>query len=255
VRSCKSSAVSFPPIARVTSDADSDRFQIASNLAHELRSPLHVLNGYLEILAEDRGAEFSGESRHMLVRLRQSASELTQTVENLLEHMAALNGTQARAQETVNLSDLIAELKPASVALAKGKKIFLVWSIEPGLNLMQSDRRRVASIISNLISNGVKFTNRGGVTVRLRRIQVKHQWMFELAVTDTGIGIERERIEDAFAPFVQLSDSNSRAHRGLGLGLSLVRRNVKALGATIEVRSKPASGSRFTVHFADTPPQ
>ncbi len=204
---------------------------------------------------EDWTTELSEEPGQMLARMRQSASELTQTVENLLEYISADAGTQAAVQETVDLAEVIEAIKPALTASARRKKIFLVWSIEPGLKLTQSDRRRVASIVSNLVSNAIKFTKRGGVTVRLRRIRVRQQWVVELAVTDTGIGMERERIEDAFEPFVQLCSSNSREHRGLGLGLSLVRRNVNALGARLEVRSRPKLGSRFIVHFAQAPPQ
>jgi signal transduction histidine kinase len=253
VQSCKSSAFPSPSDTALASHYGPARFEIVPNLSHELRSPLHILNGYLEILTEDCGGEFSGEARHMLARMRQTAGELTQTVENLLEYTAAMAGMQAEAKETVQLGELIAEIKRSLAALAKRKKIFLVWSLEAGLKLAQSDRRRVASIISNLVSNAIKFTDRGGVTVRFRRLRIKQHWLVELAVTDTGIGMERERIEDAFAPFVQLSSSNSREHRGLGLGLALVRRNVKLLGAIMEVKSKPAAGSRFTVQFVENP--
>jgi signal transduction histidine kinase len=75
----------------------------------------------------------------------------------------------------------------------------------------------------------------------------------ELEVTDSGIGIDEARMEEAFAPFVQLSSSNCREHRGLGLGLALVRRNVTALGATLEVKSKCCVGSRFRVRFPGSP--
>lgn len=71
----------------------------------------------------------------------------------------------------------------------------------------------------------------------------------ELEVADTGIGIDAGRLSEAFEPFVQLSNTSARKHRGLGLGLALVTSNVKSLGATMEVRSKPASGSRFKIRF------
>jgi signal transduction histidine kinase len=251
VRPGRSSAVWSAPGAKLTPDPGSARFQIVSNLSHELRGPLQVLNGYLEILAEDWGAEFSGEPRRMLERLRHTAEKLTGTVETLLEYTAASVGTQPIARETVELGTLFAEIKPAFDAAAKRKKIFLVWRIEPRLRVSNSDPRRLHSIISNLVSNAIKFTNRGGVTIRLRRI--RHRGVVELSVADTGIGIDGKRIEDAFAPFVQLSSSNSRDHQGLGLGLALVRENVKMLGGTLEVKSKPGAGTRFTVRFTDNP--
>jgi signal transduction histidine kinase len=222
-----------------------------SNLSHELRSPLHVISGYLDILAEDWGAKFSAEPSRILERLRLSAAELTQTIENLLEYTAAATGTQAAVREAVELSELIAELEPVFAASARRKKIFLVWRVEPQLTLTNTNRRRLVSIVNNLVSNAIKFTDRGGVSVRLRRVRVRHERIVEFEVTDTGIGMEPARQEDAFTPFIQLSSSNSREHRGLGLGLSLVRRNVIALGATLEVKSKLSFGSRFRVRFSE----
>lgn len=249
MRSGRGSAVSSSPRAKFSPGPDPGRFQIISNLSHELRSPLHVLNGYLAILAEDWGAEFSGEPLRILERLRLSAAELTQTVENLLEYAAAITGTQAAVKETVDVAELIAELEPRFAAAAQRKKISLVWRVQPQLKAVHSDRRRLVCIINNLVSNAIKFTERGGVTVLLRCLRVRHKSLMELELTDTGIGIDERRLEDAFAPFVQLSSANSRDYRGLGLGLALVRRNVAALGATLEVKSKRGAGSRFRVRF------
>jgi len=243
----------LPPRPKVSAASNADRFQIISNLSHELRSPLHVINGYLDILAEDWAAELGGEPARILERLRLSTSDLKQTVENLLEYAAAMTATQAAVRETVDVADLVGELEQGFVAAAKRKKLFLVWRIEPQLALVHSDRRRLISIITNLVSNAIKFTDRGGVTVRLRRIRGRHKCEVELEVADTGIGMEEGRVEDAFAPFVQLSSSSARAHRGLGLGLALVRRNVISLGATLQVRSKLSAGSSFTVRFPEGP--
>jgi signal transduction histidine kinase len=214
-----------------------------------LRSPLHVLDGYLSILAEDWGAEFSREPLRILERLRLSTAELTQTVENLLEYTALLTDTQAVVKETVEITELIAELEPRLAAAAQRKKIVLVWRVQPQIRFLHSDRRRVVSIINNLVTNAIKFTERGGVTVQFRHVRVRPPCLIELEVRDTGIGIDQRRLEEAFAPFVQLSSSNSRDHRGMGLGLTLVRHNVIALGATLEVESKISSGSRFKVRF------
>ena len=87
------------------------------------------------------------------------------------------------------------------------------------------------------------------MAVRLRPIRVNGKFAIELEVTDTGIGIDKERLDEAFQPFVQLSDSNTRNHRGLGLGLALVRRNAKSLGATLDLKSKPTQGTCVKVRF------
>jgi signal transduction histidine kinase len=220
-----------------------------SNLCHELRTPMQVLGGYLDILTEDYGAQLAGEPLRILERLRLNASELTQTVENLLEYAAALTGTLAAVAEPVAVADLVAELEPVFAAAAQRRKISLRWVIEANLSCIGSDRRLLKSIISNLVSNAIKFTEHGGVTVRIRQLRVESRCLVEIEVADTGIGIDEQRLDDAFRPFVQLSDANTRCHRGLGLGLALVKRDVAILGGSIEVRSKPASGACFKVRL------
>jgi signal transduction histidine kinase len=226
-----------------------DRFQIMSNLSHELRTPLQVLNGYLDILSEDWADQFGDEPLRILERLRTNTGELTQTIENLLEYTAILTRTQATAIEPLEIADLVGDLQAGFAAAAERKKIALRWRIQPDLTRMHSDRRLLRSITSNLLSNAIKFTEAGNVTVRLRRLRSQSTCTVELEVADTGIGIDGRRLGDAFEPFVQLSSTSARKHRGLGLGLALVLINVKTLGATMEVRSNPAFGSRFKVRF------
>ena len=278
MRSGRSSAASSPACGKFSAEPEVRRFQIISNLSHELRSPLHVLQGYINILtenilaqnipaenvpaqnilaqnisAEDRGAEFCRESLRILDRMRLTAAEMTQTVENLLEYTAALTGTQGVVKETVDVAELIAELEQRFAPAAQRKNISLVWRVQPQLKVIDCDRRRLVSIINNLVHNAIKFTERGEVRVWLRYLRVRHKCLMELEVTDSGIGIDEARLEEAFAAFVQLSSSNSREHRGLGLGLALVRRNAVALGATLEVESRHCAGSRFRVRFPGVP--
>ncbi len=210
---------------------------------------MQVLGGYLDILTEDYAAQFAAEPLRILERLRLNTSELTQTVENLLEYAAAMTATLAAVAEPVEAPDLVAELEPVFAPAAQRKKISLRWLIEPNLGCLRSDRRLLKSIISNLVSNAIKFTDCGGVTVRVRQFGVQNRCVVELEVADTGIGIDEQRLDEAFQPFVQLSDSNTRCHRGLGLGLALVKRDVALLGGSLEVRSKPSSGACFKVRL------
>jgi len=243
----------MPPRSGFAPDAEmgssTDRFQIMSKMCHELRTPLQILNGYLEILSEDWANQFTAEPSHILDRLRLNAADLTHTIENLLEYAATVTGTRATAIEAVEIADLIGEMQTAFTAAAQQKNLSLRWKIEPDLTHIHSDRRLLRSIISNLVSNAIKFTERGEVTVRLRRLRYQSRSTVELEVADTGVGIDEGRLGQAFEPFLQLSGSNTRNYRGLGLGLALVARNVKSLGATLEVRSKPALGSRFKIRF------
>ncbi len=253
MRSRRAAAQSTAARAKFDAHLRPQRFELISNLSHELRVPLQILNGYVEILAEDWGARLGEEPMRMLERIRLATGELTQTLENLLEYAAAMAGTQAAVRETVDAAELAAELQPTFAAMARRKKIFLVWRLEPRLRLVNCERRRLVSILANLVSNAIKFTERGGVTVKMRRVRLRGESIIELEVADTGIGIDPERIEEAFAPFVQLSTSAVRRYRGLGLGLALVRRNAKLIGASIEVKSKRSAGTRFRIRFPESP--
>jgi two-component system, sensor histidine kinase len=223
-----------------------------ANLCHELRTPLQIITGYLDILNEDCKEQIGAEPTRILHRLRLSAGDLTRTVENLLAFGAAMTGTQAVVREQVDLAELVAELEPTFAALARHKKLFFLWRVERGSQRINSDRRLLVLIIDNLVSNALKFTDRGGVTVRLRNNAMKNGCALELEVRDTGIGMDEARLEEAFEPFVQLSNSSTREHRGLGLGLTLVRQAALALGAKVEVTSKLATGTVFRVRFPRT---
>jgi signal transduction histidine kinase len=235
--------------ADLESGLTGDRVRIMSKLCHELRTPLQVLNGYLDILSEDWGKHLTDEPLRIVERLRFNTAELTQTIENLLEYAGTLTGTQAVVVEAVEVADIMRELMPPFEASAQRKKISLRWKVERNVHQIRTDRRLLRSIVSNLVSNAIKFTRRGTVTVRWRTVDGECGDAIELEVADTGEGIDRKRLDEAFEPFVQLSDSNTRHYRGLGLGLALVRRNTISLGATLEVISKPALGTCFKIRF------
>lgn len=214
-----------------------------ANLCHELRTPLQVVRGYLEILAEDLGGEFAAEPRRMVEQVRLAAAELEQTVENLLEWA----GGGAGMVEAFLVGEMLAEVAPALDAMARRKRLWLRWDCQHGRLL--SDRRRLHSILFNLVNNALKFTSSGGVTVRIRFAAPAQDEpaSLQLEVSDTGIGIARERMGEIFEPFRQLSDSDRRRYRGLGLGLSLVARNVELLGGRLEISSQPSAGTSFRI--------
>jgi len=127
------------------------------------------------------------------------------------------------------------------------------FDLENAPGSIRSSRRALRLILSNLVLNAIKFTERGNVTVRIaaadraNRPPAEHE--VDIEVSDTGIGINPALMEEASRPLAQLSHTNTRKFRGLGLGLTVVRRNVRALGATLEVKSAPGQGSRFLLRI------
>jgi signal transduction histidine kinase len=222
------------------------RAEALANLAHELRTPLQVLLGYLDILREEWGDQFQPEPRQMLERMNSNLHELSQTVDNVMEFILAEAGDNVRVRENVSLSALISDLMPAIEAARSGKTLSLNFDLQNAPPVVQISRRLLRSILSNLLLNAVKFTERGSVTLR---IGGSAESGIDIEVVDTGVGMSPAVIKRAAEPFWQLSESNSRRHRGLGLGLAVVHRNLKALGAKLEVTSTPGEGSRFAVRI------
>ncbi len=132
-------------------------------------------------------------------------------------------------------------------AANRGKGLAVRIDLDAAPAIIRTRRHALHSIVSNLASNAIKFTTAGSVSIRMARARLRGCEAVRLVVKDSGPGIPPQSIERAFQPMVQLSNSNTREHRGLGLGLAIVRRNVRALGGWMSVNSDPGHGSAVTV--------
>ncbi len=244
-RSLKGSSGSWRTVRRRNSEAA--RPQALANLAHELRTPLQVLLGYLEILRDEWADGFAPEPREMLERMNVSLHDLSHTVDNIMEFVLAEAGGMMRVRERVSPSSVLNDLAPAFEAACSGKEVALNFDLHDAPQTLEIARRPLRSILSNLVLNALKFTERGSVTVRIGRAE--NGGGLKIEVADTGAGIEPALIKLVSRPFAQLSHSNSRQYRGLGLGLAVVHRNARALGAEVEIHSVPGAGSRFVVRI------
>jgi len=227
--------------------------EVLANLAHELRTPLQVLIGYLDILRDEWAEKFDPEPRSMLERMNSNLHDLTQTVDNIMEFVMWEAGATGRVEEDVSISNLVSDLAPAIEAARDGKDLALKIDIEHAPQTIHTSRRPLRSILSNLVLNAIKFTERGSVTVRIASARARgSEPGLVLEVADTGLGMSPELIKQAAEPFAQLSRSSARKYRGLGLGLAVVHRQVSAMGAKLEVSSTPGRGSRFVVRIPPT---
>jgi signal transduction histidine kinase len=162
-------------------------------------------------------------------------------------------GATGRAEEDVSISSLVNDLAPAIEAAKGNKELTLNIDLEHAPQTIHASRRPLRSILSNLVLNAIKFTERGSVTVRISSSRAGGtEEGVVLEVADTGLGMSPALIKQAAEPFAQLSQSSARKYRGLGLGLAVVHRNVSALGARLEVSSTPGRGSRFVVRIPPT---
>ncbi|MHB8383130.1 MAG: sensor histidine kinase [Candidatus Binataceae bacterium] len=219
-----------------------------ANLAHELRTPTQILLGYLDILRDDLTGEIGAGPRRIIERLNISAHELAQTVENVLDFAVAGARAEAQYDDEIELSDLIAEIMPALDAANNQKHLAVEVDLPADVGAIRVRRRPLRAIVLNLAANAIKFTGRGSVRISFHAIPASERLdEIELRVRDTGPGIDRSRIDAAFARCAQLSSSSRRRYRGMGLGLSVVKRNLEALGATLDVETEQGQGSTFIV--------
>jgi signal transduction histidine kinase len=225
-----------------------------ANLAHELRTPIQVLMGFIDILRDDWAAELSAQPHEILERMNANIHDLAQTVDNMMDLVLADANAGPLVNEDIMLSSLMADITPILEAANQRKQLELHFEIDDAPATIHAPRRALRSILLNLALNAIKFTESGTVTVALRRSRSPEKnEALEIEITDTGPGIDPAMLERASRPFAQLSHSSARRYRGLGLGLAVVQRNVKALGGRVELR--PAAAGKGSDFVAEIPAQ
>ncbi|HEX3775077.1 MAG TPA: ATP-binding protein [Polyangiaceae bacterium] len=212
-------------------------------VSHELRTPLGALQLQLERLAGTQHGTLSDPQRQLIVRMRRSLSRLTDTIQSLLEYARIESGRLELCSEVFDLRDLAQSVIDDFSPQAEGKGLRIALIAAAGPTLFESDARLLRLVLVNLISNALKFTEHGEVVLGLQ-ILVDH---CELEVKDTGPGIPAELRTSVFEPFFQGESAARRHAAGTGLGLSLVREMLNALGGSIELLSEVGVGSTFRI--------
>lgn len=214
-----------------------------SNISHELRTPLTHIKGYVELLVTESLGAITEEQRHALQVSQQSTSRLEGLIEDLILFSLASRGELSILHEDIDLRRLVNLAVKSSGDKAEERGVSLNVIIDENVPHVQADPQKISWVLSQLLDNGIKFTPAGGrVVVHVRR---EGENLVIVSVTDTGIGIPSNRVNDIFEPFHQLDGSSTRRYGGTGLGLSLVRQIIEAHGSMIEVQSIEGRGSTF----------
>jgi two-component system phosphate regulon sensor histidine kinase PhoR len=218
------------------------RKDFVANASHELRSPLTVISGYLDELADDQ--ELGPEWREPVADMRRQAQRMREIVEDLIE-LSRLEATADEAEMTpVDVPALLERLVREERTAAGGKPRFEL-EIDYVLALRGSESE-LHSIASNLITNAVKYTPADGtISVRWGR----EAGGAALVVRDTGIGIAPEHLPRLTERFYRVDRARARSKGGSGLGLSIVKHALQRHGGRLEITSEEGRGSVFTAHF------
>ncbi len=234
-------------------EANRAKSDFLANMSHEIRTPMNAILGFTEVLL--RGYGQSGADRHKhLETIRSSGEHLLQLINDILD----LSKIEAGRLEVERIAfaphQVVQEVVRALSARAREKGIELGWKLAgPIPETVQSDPTRLRQIVSNLVSNAVKFTEQGRVSVMARLEAVDGDARFVVEVADTGIGLSPEKLDAIFEPFVQADASVTRRFGGTGLGLDISRRLARMLGGDIVVESALGEGSTFSVSIDPGP--
>jgi signal transduction histidine kinase len=214
-----------------------------SNISHELRTPLTHIKGYVELLVTESLGAITEEQRHALQVSQQSTNRLEALIEDLILFSLASRGELSILHETVDLHRLVNMSIKSYMDKANERGVSLNVIVDEDVPHVQADGQKISWVVNQLLDNGIKFTPSGGrVVVTVKR---EGENLVIVSVTDTGIGIPVNHVNDIFEPFHQLDGSSTRRYGGTGLGLSLVRQIIEAHGSMIEVQSIEGRGSTF----------
>jgi len=220
--------------------------EFLANMSHELRTPLNAILGFSEALKDGLVGNLAADQKEYIGDIFHSGTHLLALINDILDLAKVESGKMELELEATDLTALLKN----SVSILKERAFSHRVRLELDAEAIESvlvDQRKFKQIVFNLLSNAIKFTPEGGkVNVRMARCKKGDQDYIELAVIDTGIGMDKQSLNRLFQPFVQLDSGLTRRYEGSGLGLAIVKQLVELHGGSINVTSEPGHGSTFT---------
>ena len=225
-------------------EMDRIKKDFVANICHELRTPVSTIIGYGEVL---RDADFAGKARDILDRLINNGQELSNLMDNLMNFSRMEVDGAAAQVEMVKLREIAAGLEMMTQRLIRARPIQFGVHVESAVDMIESDGQKLQQILVQLLTNALKFTEKGRIELSMRQRREGADEFLEIAVADTGIGIRQEDQKIIFEDFRQLDGSSTRQYGGTGLGLGLCRKLAAAMGGEIRVSSEVGVGSVFSL--------
>ena len=220
--------------------------EFLNQVSHELRTPLAVIIGYIECITDGLYGEIENKHQEILQVVAKQSSHLKNMIDQILIYSRLEAAKQPLRIDELPLNKIIADMRETFDFLCRQKGLELHWDLPQSQIAIRSDAVRVKEVISNLLQNAVKYTDRGVITVKVTTIAKLDS--IAVQVEDTGMGIAEHQLSSIFDPFMQAHKTSSENSRGgIGLGLSIVKKHVEQIKGTISVRSDLGKGSIFTV--------
>ncbi|MCF6157467.1 MAG: ammonium transporter [wastewater metagenome] len=217
--------------------------EFLATMSHEFRTPLNAIIGFAEILKDEVVGTLNAEQREYLGDIHGSGQHLLNMINGILDLSKIEAGKMELHYETFHIEEVINEILETVSPFSHKKNIDTRSSIQKNIPPLTADKIKIKQILSNLLSNAVKFTpDNGKITIA---VNLLNQYI-QCDVSDTGVGIKSEDMDNLFQPFRQLDASYSRHYEGTGLGLVLTKRLVELHGGRIWVKSEYGKGSTFS---------
>jgi len=216
--------------------------EFLGNMSHELRSPLHTVIGFAELLAEEKEGPLNEKQKRFVGHIQSDSRHLLDLINDLLDLSKIEAGRLELRYETFHIEAVVAEAISSVRPRATAKFLHIGSDISVPAPIF-ADRLRFKQILHNLLTNAIKFTPDGGRV----RVQATFRNQFaEISVSDTGIGITEDQQQAVFDKFYQVRAGIQGGHEGTGLGLAITKRLVDQHGGSISLKSEPGSGTCFT---------
>ena len=238
-------AASFRSMASQLRQLDQLKAEFVSVASHELKTPINVIIGYLQLLQENVYGDLTPKQRETLVTLSSQAQSLSRLVRQLLDVSRFEAGGGKLELRSIRFSPFLNELENAFHVLALQRGVN--FRVERSAYLPHEvfwDEDRMSEVLGNLLSNAFKFTDRGG---RVELIVLADETSVHMDVRDTGAGIPHEHLPFIFEKFFQADNQSAASAKGTGLGLAIAKSIVDAHDGTITVESTPGEGTRFSI--------
>jgi PAS domain S-box-containing protein len=226
-------------------DAVKAKQQFLSNMSHEIRTPMNAIIGFTKVILK---TDLSAKQKEYLTAIKMSGDALIVLIDDILDLAKVDAGKMTFEQTPFKMATSIAAMLHLFETKIQEKNLELVKEYDPNIpEVLVGDPVRLHQIILNLMSNAVKFTAKGKIKVQVKLIsEDDEKATVEFAISDTGIGVNKDSIEKIFESFRQASSGTARLYGGTGLGLAIVKQLVKQQGGSIHVSSEVDQGSTFS---------
>ncbi len=232
----------------VAEAANQTKSEFLTNMSHELRTPLNSVIGFSNIILKNPKTKLDDSEVTYLERIQANGKHLLELINDILDLSKVEAGSMELEIVKLNLGELVGDLMGQVESQVSQKPVNLIQSIPEDITDIKTDPGKLKQILLNLVSNAIKFTEEGSVTVRVISDQETHRPV-KIQVEDTGIGIPESRLEHIFDEFQQVDSSTQRKYGGTGLGLSISKALSELMGYTITVASELGKGSVFTIRI------